>query len=71
MEGTDGSRVIEYNNMQTYKKIPTHLMMNLRWTEGRMWKRSDGMLQLSIIGKGRNKLLIIGWRSTWTCLVGI
>ena len=39
----DGSMVIEYNNMQRYKKIPAHLMINLKLAEGKMWKRSDGM----------------------------
>ena len=36
------SMVIEYNNMQMYKKIPAHLMINLKLDEGKMWKRSDG-----------------------------
>ena len=40
---THGTIVIEYNNMQIYKKILAHLMINLKLDEGRMWKRSDGM----------------------------
>ena len=43
MMDTHGSMVIEYNNMQIYKKIPTHLMINLKLEEGKMWKRCDGM----------------------------
>ena len=38
-----GDMVIEYDNKQIYKKIPDHLMINLKLNEGRMWKRSDGM----------------------------
>ena len=38
-----GSMVIEYNNMQIYKKIPVHLMINQKLDDYRMWKRSDGM----------------------------
>ena len=38
-----GSIIIEYNNIQIYKKIPAHLMINLKLEEGKMWKRSDGM----------------------------
>ena len=29
--------------MQIYKNISTHLMINLKLEEGKMWKRSDGM----------------------------
>ena len=43
MMDTHGSMVIEYNNMQIYKKIPAHLMINLKLDEGKMWKSSDGM----------------------------
>ena len=35
--------VIEYYNMQIYKNIPVHLMINLKPSEGRMCKGSDGM----------------------------
>ena len=35
--------VVEYNNMRVYMKIPHHLMRDLKLTEGRMWRRSDGM----------------------------
>ena len=35
--------VIEYDNMRIYKKIPVHLMRALKMSEGRMWRRSDGM----------------------------
>ena len=38
-----GDMVIEYDNKQIYKKIPDHLMINLKLNEGRMSKRSDGM----------------------------
>ena len=37
-----GNMVIEYDNMRVYKKIPEHLMRDLKLSEGRMW-RSDGM----------------------------
>ena len=35
--------VIKYDNKQIYKKIPDHLMINLKLNEGRMWKKSDGL----------------------------
>ena len=38
-----GNMVIEYDNMRVYKKIPDHLMRDLKKSEGRMWRRSDGM----------------------------
>ena len=38
-----GNMVIEYDNMRVYKKIPDHLMRDLKLSERRMWKRSDGM----------------------------
>ena len=43
MMDTHGSMVTEYNNMQIYKKIPAHLMINLKLEEGKIWKRSDGI----------------------------
>ena len=43
MMDTHVSMVIEYNNMQIYKKIPAYLMINLKLDEGKMWKRSDVM----------------------------
>ena len=43
MMDTHGSMGIEYNNMQIYKNIPAHLMINLKLEEGKMWKRSDGV----------------------------
>ena len=39
MMDTHGSMVIEYNNMQIYKKIPAHLMINMKLEDGKMWKR--------------------------------
>ena len=38
-----GNMVIEYDNMMVYKKIPDHLMRDLKLSEGRMWRRSDEM----------------------------
>ena len=40
-----GNMVIEYNIviMRVYKKIPDHLMRDLKLSEGTMWRRSDGM----------------------------
>ena len=31
------------DNMRVYKKIPDHLMRDLKLSERRMWRRSDGM----------------------------
>ena len=39
MMDTHRSIVIEYNNMQIYKKLPAHLMINLKLDESKMWKR--------------------------------
>ena len=36
MMDTHESMVMEYNSMQIYKKIPTHLMINLKLEEGKM-----------------------------------
>ena len=72
MMDSHGSMVTEYNNMQIYKRIPAHLMINLKLEEGKMWKRSDGIcLWRNIIERGRSKLSIVKWKNTWTCLVGI
>ena len=38
-----GNMVTEYDNMRVYKKIPDHVMRDLKLSEGRMWRRSDGM----------------------------
>ena len=35
--------VIEYDNMRIYKKIPDHLMRDLKLSEGKMRRSSDGM----------------------------
>ena len=38
-----GNMVTEYDNMMVYKKILDHLMKDLKMSERRMWRRSDGM----------------------------
>ena len=38
-----GNMIIEYDNTRVYKKIQDHLMRDLKLSEGRMWRRSDGM----------------------------
>ena len=38
-----GNMVIVYDNMRVYKKIPDHQMGDLKLSERRMWRRSDGM----------------------------
>ena len=70
MMDTHGTMVIEYNNMQIYKKIPAHLMINLKLDEGKIWKISDGMFVVEY-NKVWSKLSIVKWKNTWTCLVGI
>ena len=70
MMDTHGTMVIEYNNMQIYKKIPAHLMINLKLDEGKIRKISDGMF-VGEYNKVRIKLSIVKWKNTWTCLVGI
>ena len=57
MMDTHGSMVIEYNNMQIYKNIPAHLMINIKLEEmwmWKMWKRSDGMFVVQY-NRGREK----------------
>ena len=39
----DGNMIIEYDNMRVYEKVPDHLMRDLKLSERRTWRMSDGM----------------------------
>ena len=58
--------VIDYDNMRVYKKILDHLMRDLKLSERRMWRRSDGMCVVQHNRDKRDNNSNISLRNTWT-----